>query len=198
MATPFSSPVHLRHGCDRRNLHRTHIHTGKRLGTGSPEMFTVTLCDLLRFGLVSGGNQIAVIGEDRAEEGVSIHVVGAYLQAQPALEAFSRLILVLMFLFSLFCTHLLRRLVFPNIHIGLSQIFMDDRPVYDQVVDHRKFLQGTDRDLVSFRSLTIVSQAKAGIPLITMAQAPQVPCRQEHSQPIRVVFFPVSSIISSW
>ena len=53
--------------------------------------------------------------------------------------------------------------------------------------------------IISFplRSFKKVSHARAGMPFITMAQAPHIPCRQEQSQAILLVFFPVISVMSS-
>lgn len=57
-------------------------------------MFRVDLSDLLRLCAVPVRSQVAVIGENRAVKSIAVHIIRAYLQAQPALKAPGRRIIM--------------------------------------------------------------------------------------------------------
>ena len=100
--------------------------------------------DLHAHGAVPRSHQIAVVGESRAEEGLTVHVVGTDFQAEPALQTFGHGVLMGM-------VTVRRRLVFPDVHAGLLQVLMNGGPVHDEVVDDREFPQGTDLYLLSLQ-----------------------------------------------
>ena len=145
-------PVQFCDGRQRRYLHGTDLHAGQRLGTGLPEVFSVEGSDPAIFGSVPGSHQVAIISEGRAKEGMTVHVIWAYLQAEPAFEAFGGG--VLMRVVTVF-----RRLVFPDIHIGLLQILMNGGSVYHQIVNDREF---TQRPNLYVLSLQIPQERFAG------------------------------------
>lgn len=127
-------PVQLCYGCQCRYLHGADLHAGQRLGTGLPEVFSVEGSDPAILGSVPGSHQVAIVGEGRAKEGMTVHIIRAYLQAEPAFQAFGGC--VLMSVVTVF-----RRLVFPDIHIGLLQILINGGSVDHQIMNDRKFTQ---------------------------------------------------------
>ena len=50
--------------------------------------------DLHAHGAVPRSHQIAVVGESRAEEGLTVHVVGTDFQAEPAFQTFGHGVLM--------------------------------------------------------------------------------------------------------
>ena len=78
-------PVELRHGGEGRYFHRADIHAGEGLGTVPAKMRRVHSTDLLRLRAVAGGDEVAVVGEGRAIEGMAVDVVRADLQAEASL-----------------------------------------------------------------------------------------------------------------
>lgn len=81
-------------------------------------MIRIEFPDLFSLRAISGGSQIAVIGESSAEKGMAVHIIRAYLQAKAAFQAFCRG--ALMCVISIF-----GRLIFPDTYICLLQVLMD-------------------------------------------------------------------------
>ena len=86
--------VQLYHGCQRRYLHGANIHAGQCFGTGLSEMLRIDRPDSPAFRAVPGRQQIAIVGEGCAKEGMTVHIIRAYLQAEPAFEAFGGSVLM--------------------------------------------------------------------------------------------------------
>ena len=89
--------IEVGHRCDGRNLGRTYVHAGKRLGAVFPEVLVVEGLDLACLGLVARSDQVAIVCVKRAKEVVAVRVVGANLEAKPALQAFCNLVLEQLF-----------------------------------------------------------------------------------------------------
>ena len=107
-------------------------------------MLRIDRPDSPTFRAVPGLHQIAIVGEGCAKEGMTVHIIRAYLQAEPAFEAFGGS--VLMRVVTVF-----RRLVFPDIHIGSLQILVNGRSVYHQIVYDREFTQGPNLYVLSLQ-----------------------------------------------
>ena len=90
---------------------------------------------LLSYGSIlqggPAGYQIAVIGEQSAEEVHPFRIVGTDLKAKPTLQALGYSVLMVMF-FPFFTTK------FADIHIGFAQILIDDPTVNNCFIERRK------------------------------------------------------------
>ena len=95
-------------------------------------MLRIDRPDSPAFRVVPGRHQIAIVSEGRAKEGMTVYIIRAYVQTEPAFQAFGSG--VLMRVVTVF-----RRLIFPNIHIGLLQILVNGGSVDHQIVDDREF-----------------------------------------------------------
>ena len=72
--------VKLSHGGEGRNLHRTNIFAGERLGAACGKMRFVFLPDVLLMVCAAGCDKISIIGEFRAVELVALGIVRADLK----------------------------------------------------------------------------------------------------------------------
>ena len=117
----------------KNNLHDTDIAELKKYADNNPNKeLTAKLYAIVREF------------ENSTVEGIAVHIIRAYLQAQPALQAPGRRIVVRMIDVRL-------RLVFPDIYILLLQVLLYGRPVYNQIMDNHEFPQRPDLDLFSLQ-----------------------------------------------
>jgi hypothetical protein len=128
------SPVQRRHGGNGRDPHGADIHAGESFGASQRKVFPIQPANLASLLLIAGGDQIAVVGKERPEEGCSVDIVRAHLQTQPAFQTFSGRVLVTVVVFGGW-------LIVPNEQIGLLEVLLDDGTVNYKITDNWELAQ---------------------------------------------------------
>ena len=190
---PFRSAafVHFRDGREGGDVHGADFLAGEGLGAAFREMLVVVFADLRGIALAARGDEVAVVRENRPEEVIALHIVGARFEAQPALEAPADLVLKLVVLLFAF-------VVFAYERIDLFEVLLDDPSVDHEVADDREFAERLDHDDIALEVFheSIARQARHVVNNHCAGTAHALKARALPGDPVRGIAVGIGDVVS--